>query len=231
MGAGLLGPPCSAVSSTRPPPRVAPSDRVLAPSRPAGTARRSATLTVAASDASSHSREAADYRCDGIDDQAEIQAALDALPATGGKVALTEGTFNIAASVRIENHGVTLEGFGYGHETGATHDTRRTKLQAVRGIRDRMLLVQSASGPTPLLQGVQLRYFAIDGGIIDGAVGGFATPNTAVDCLAIGNTFGPADQWGTAAVNNNGTNCVVRNNVNWKTEASGTTTIDAGARA
>ncbi len=54
---------------------------------------RGATLIVAASDAYPNSIAQADYWCDGIDDQVQIQAALDALPASGGMVQLTEGTF------------------------------------------------------------------------------------------------------------------------------------------
>lgn len=52
---------------------------------------RTATFVVAASD-SEHKYEA-DYKGDGINDQEAIQAAIDALPSGGGKVALLEGTF------------------------------------------------------------------------------------------------------------------------------------------
>ncbi|KUG21004.1 hypothetical protein ASZ90_009253 [hydrocarbon metagenome] len=49
---------------------------------------------VAAYDSSAASKAEADYVCDGINDNLEIQAALDALPAEGGVVALSEGTFH-----------------------------------------------------------------------------------------------------------------------------------------
>ena len=53
---------------------------------------RSRTFIVAASD--SLHPERADYVCDGVDDQEEIQAAIDAAYAIGGrKVALTKGTY------------------------------------------------------------------------------------------------------------------------------------------
>ncbi len=38
----------------------------------------------------------ADYRCDGTNDEVQIQAAIDALPSAGGTVELTAGTFNVA---------------------------------------------------------------------------------------------------------------------------------------
>ncbi len=69
---------------------------------------REATLTVSASD----SRENyADYRCDGTNDNVEIQAALDALPATGGEVRLLDGTYNIEVSLVLDSY-QTLRGQG-----------------------------------------------------------------------------------------------------------------------
>ncbi len=52
-----------------------------------------ADLVVAASD--SPHKERADYACDCISDDIEIQAAIDALPSGGGVVALLEGTYII----------------------------------------------------------------------------------------------------------------------------------------
>ncbi|MEN6512495.1 glycosyl hydrolase family 28-related protein, partial [Methanoculleus sp.] len=69
-----------------------------------------ATLTVAASDSTELSKNQADYVCDGVDDQAEIQAALSALP-DGGTVVLSDGTFN-CAGVIAPAAGTTLSGQG-----------------------------------------------------------------------------------------------------------------------
>jgi len=73
---------------------------------------RSATFTVA----SSASSQQADYTCSGTDDQIQIQAAIDALPTTGGKVVLSDGTFNLTNSIDVSNVAgysyVTLEGQG-----------------------------------------------------------------------------------------------------------------------
>ncbi|WP_292366824.1 right-handed parallel beta-helix repeat-containing protein, partial [Methanoculleus sp. UBA208] len=65
---------------------------------------------MAASDSTELSKNQADYVCDGVDDQAEIQAALAALP-DGGTVVLTEGTFN-CAGVIAPPAGTTLSGQG-----------------------------------------------------------------------------------------------------------------------
>ena len=66
-------------------------------------------LIVAANNASAASQARADSVCDGVADDVEINAAIGALPATGDRVILTEGTFNISASITIPP-GITLEG-------------------------------------------------------------------------------------------------------------------------
>ena len=53
------------------------------------------TFVVAASNSDSVSKAQADYKCDGVDDQVEIQAAIYALPANGGKISLAEGAFTV----------------------------------------------------------------------------------------------------------------------------------------
>ena len=66
---------------------------------------------MAASDADLRSKIEADFICDGTADDVEIQAAIDQLPALGGKVVLSEGTFTIATVIDLDsNH--TLEGQG-----------------------------------------------------------------------------------------------------------------------
>lgn len=70
---------------------------------------RAATLVVAASDASAKVKAQADYVCDGTADDVEIQAAIDALPASGGKVMLSEGTFNVANTISLKSN-MSLEG-------------------------------------------------------------------------------------------------------------------------
>ena len=77
---------------------------------PAG---RTATLVVAASDSSPQSKAQADFVADGVDDQVTIQAAINALPAGGGRVLLMEGTYTVSGVIRVLS-GVSLEGVGWG---------------------------------------------------------------------------------------------------------------------
>lgn len=53
-----------------------------------------------------------DYLCDGTDDQVEIQAAINALPSTGGEVVVLDGTYHITASINVNKNNVTLRGCG-----------------------------------------------------------------------------------------------------------------------
>jgi hypothetical protein len=72
---------------------------------------RTATKIVAANDSLDKTR--ADYVCDGINDQVEIQAAINALATTGGTVKLLEGTYTIGATINLASN-VILEGCGKG---------------------------------------------------------------------------------------------------------------------
>src|SRR3990167_4658401 len=69
-------------------------------------------IFVAASDASAASIAATlpEYRCDGTADDVQINAAIAALPAGGGKVVFSEGTFDISVKILISNDDVALVG-------------------------------------------------------------------------------------------------------------------------
>lgn len=77
---------------------------------------RAATLFIAASNASVAEKAQADYVCDGTADQAEIIAAYAALPASGGRVILSEGLFNIADVFNPPSRTI-LQGQGMGITT------------------------------------------------------------------------------------------------------------------
>lgn len=67
----------------------------------AGGAGHSAPpLLVAASDSLYPDR--ADYVCDGVDDQVQIQAAIDALPDIGGKITFMSGMFSINDTISVD---------------------------------------------------------------------------------------------------------------------------------
>lgn len=82
--------------------------------RPDYTSALEFALVVAASDSSSKSKNGADYICDGVADEVEINAALNDLPSAGGRVLLREGTFTIADSITFPADSITLEGQGRG---------------------------------------------------------------------------------------------------------------------
>jgi len=73
---------------------------------------RTATIVVAASNSLDPTLAPAAYRCDGVNDHVEIQAALNALPATGGQVVLLDGTFNCEATCGRNISNVTIRGQG-----------------------------------------------------------------------------------------------------------------------
>ena len=74
-------------------------------------ATKPATLVIGTA-ASGHTAQEVDYLCDGTGDQAEINTAIAALPATGGKVVIREGTYNIAGRINLNKANTTLEGMG-----------------------------------------------------------------------------------------------------------------------
>lgn len=71
---------------------------------------RSATRIVAAYN--SKDTVNADYVCDGTNDDVEINAAIDSLPATGGMILLMDGTFTIGATLTIDVDNTTIKGMG-----------------------------------------------------------------------------------------------------------------------
>ncbi|MBM3892708.1 MAG: hypothetical protein FJ388_26620, partial [Verrucomicrobia bacterium] len=81
---------------------------------------RTATVVVAAADAPAHLKTAADFVCAGKDDHLVINAAIAALPETGGRVHLTGGSFSIGAvegtfgGITIARSNVLLTGEGSG---------------------------------------------------------------------------------------------------------------------
>ena len=75
-----------------------------------GMPKSTVTKIVAASD-TPEATSRADYECDGTADDVQIQAAIDALPAAGGRVFLLEGTYQISATIELDDD-TLFEGAG-----------------------------------------------------------------------------------------------------------------------
>lgn len=78
---------------------------------------RSTTVVVAALNSTSKAKTGADFICDGADDHLTINAALESLPANGGRVVLMEGDYNCPGPIIIDSENVGLEGQGHGWNT------------------------------------------------------------------------------------------------------------------
>ena len=70
------------------------------------------SILVASNTADERLKSYANYVCDGVADDVQIQAAIDALPAGGGTVELTYGTYNITASLVLDDN-INLVGSGW----------------------------------------------------------------------------------------------------------------------
>ena len=53
-----------------------------------------------------------DYLCDGTADDVEINAAIQALPATGGEIVILDGTYDITTTITVSKNNVMLTGNG-----------------------------------------------------------------------------------------------------------------------
>jgi len=95
---------------------VAAAERPPGKEGPVGV--RTATVVVAAADAPDHLKSAADFVCAGKDDHLVVNAAISALPGTGGRVHLTGGSFSIGAiegtfgGITVARSNVLLTGEG-----------------------------------------------------------------------------------------------------------------------
>lgn len=118
---------------------------------------RAATIVVAASNAKD--KDNADYVCDGVADEAEIEAAIAALPASGGLVQLSEGTFYISTPIDVLKSNVTIAGMGTG----------LTNLFLVNGANCNVIVVGNGALS---LSNVCIRDLTIDGNRANQTAGG-----------------------------------------------------------
>ncbi len=78
---------------------------------PMTSSKRTARFTVGTSTAGWTAADC-DYLCDGTADQAEINTAITALPATGGEIVILDGTYNITAKINVTKDNVSIRGNG-----------------------------------------------------------------------------------------------------------------------
>jgi hypothetical protein len=133
-----------------------------------------ATITIAANDASARAKAQADYLCDGTADEVQINAAIAALPARGGKVLLSEGMFSLSTPVVINRDHVILEGMGAGTPAGSSFSSGGdagdpsvsggpTVLQLASGFTGSYAVDTTYSASTRVTYGIELRNFGING--------------------------------------------------------------------
>jgi len=85
-------------------------DSVPQATQTVGTEQFQVTFTVGTE---AYAAGSADYTCDGTDDNVQIQAAIDALPANGGRVLILAGTYSISSSILVNDNYTILEGIGW----------------------------------------------------------------------------------------------------------------------
>lgn len=124
----------------------------------------SATFIVAAVDAPTRMRAQADYQCDGVADDVQINAAITAAYATGGRVVLTPGFFTNSAAISMTN-GVALEGWGSdGYLFDVFGTTRhRSKIVAATAGMTMVLATPSTGLLSRPLVGLRIRGIEFDG--------------------------------------------------------------------
>jgi len=72
---------------------------------------KTATFVVGSA-SSRHTLQDVDYLCTGANDHNQINAAIAALPANGGKIVLLEGVYNIESSIIVNKPNIVFEGMG-----------------------------------------------------------------------------------------------------------------------
>jgi hypothetical protein len=105
------------------------------------------------------------------DDTVAIQAALDALPTTGGVVYLPPGRYKVSSTLMITQDNTTFIGAGAGNRIGATQVGAGSRIEAATGISGSILRVQRTANDRTVY-GVKIQDIAIDGNSITGNIDG-----------------------------------------------------------
>lgn len=122
-----------------------------------------ATFVVAASDTDAKSKARADYACDGIDDDVQINAAITALPIIGGRVVLLSGKFKIGATINLRPM-VTLEGIQLGADASDSADSFGTAIILQDNVDSSMLIFNQTNAASYGARGfVRIKHLQLDG--------------------------------------------------------------------
>ena len=81
-------------------------------SRNNGSDKRVSRVTVATSVNSRWKSRDCDFLCDGIDDNVEINNAIQSLPEDGGEIVILDGTYNISSSILLNKNNTKISGNG-----------------------------------------------------------------------------------------------------------------------
>ncbi len=156
---------------------------------------RTGTIVVAACNASSVSKAAADYLCTGTNDNVTIQQAIRTLsPAAGGiggRVILTEGTYQRTNPVYIDFNRVTLEGQGNSTQITASSNASGSAhiIVGSNGIYDGVLYTGGDTAPTAPPQDIILRNLLFS----DYSSLGVAVPGSASGLICRGSNVHTSD--------------------------------------
>lgn len=119
--------------------------------------KKTVCFTVGTSTAG-HSADDVDYLCDGANDEVQINAAIAALPSSGGEILLREGTYCCCASILLTKPNVSLRGCGTNTVISAVWQTEVSGgLFSVSGANAQLCDLQlDGSGTDPLEAGITL---------------------------------------------------------------------------
>lgn len=84
----------------------------FAPKDSFGGAGKRACRFVVGTSTAGWTEDDCDYLCDGSADEVEINAAIQALPATGGEIVILDGTYTIKSTITLDKSGVLIRGNG-----------------------------------------------------------------------------------------------------------------------
>ena len=146
---------------------------------------KNVVIYVGSSELSDEQKLSCDYICDGVDDQIEINQAINSLPDSGGEIHLSRGIFNISNSIDIKKRiKLVGEGKGLTLDRSNVNNGGTTLLTELKG---GSVILISASDTLSDIKGITLSDFQIVGAginIIDNYCNGINI-DTYTDCVTL----------------------------------------------